>query len=64
MNSMPIMNTPYYPQNDGMYNSMVNGNYNMHFNVVYNNYGPSSYVEPTQKSKKYDTNLRKVKNQV
>jgi len=65
MNSMQMINTSYYSQNDGMYNNMVNPNYNVHFPpVMYNNYGSSPYVEPTQKSKKYDTSIRKLKNQV
>jgi CCR4-NOT transcription complex subunit 7/8 len=53
MNSM--MNSNYYSQNDGMYNNMSNGHYNMNFNVVFNNYGGQMpYIDANQKQKKYD----------
>lgn len=61
---MQMMSTPYYPQGDSMYSNMVNGNFGMHYNAVYNNYPQNVYVEPIQKSKKYDTSMRKLKNQV
>lgn len=49
------MNNSYFPQNEGIYNNMPNGHYNMNYNVVYNNYNPMSYMEPNQKgNKKYD----------
>lgn len=64
INNMQMMNTPYYPQGDSMYSNMVNGNFGMHYSAVYNNYPQNVYVEPMQKSKKYDTSMRKLKNQV
>jgi len=56
MNNMnPMMNNNYYPQNDGMYNNISNGHYNMNYNVVYNNYGGGMpFIDQNQKNKKYD----------
>ncbi len=64
MNNIQMINPPYYSQNDTMYNNMVGTNYNMSFPVMYSSYPSAPFVEPSQKPKKYDASIRKVKNTV
>jgi hypothetical protein len=51
-NMNPMMSSNYYAQNDTIYNSVGNSQYNMGYNL-YNNFGSNTYMEPTQKPKKF-----------
>ena len=50
INSM--ISSSYYSQNDVMYNNVSSNQYNMPYNV-YNAFGSTPYMEPSQKTKKF-----------
>lgn len=60
MNNLPIMNASPY-QNEPGFNNLASNYYNLHYNVVYNNFGSTFFIDNSKNPRKYESPIGKTK---